>query len=346
MTDLCLRPYLRMKGVIANQGVRSSCGPGIISLRTLLSSYSMPIYEKWQSLGGKQGRLGNSIGDQQKFDVDNHKFWGQKFEHGTIIDFGTGTVSSALSGDGAGGGAALPETPYMLTLESIQCKNTTKGEFEGDELWIRLILSTKATLNEYNEVREVNRIRNYRNNFRPGHNIHVGLLLYAGSLPEIFTLSYMAIEVDLDADAEQVLNTFTKKIKEKEGIWFTTGNSTFESILSFNIIMNALGTGSCMIDPNPWVHWIGGVAGTAMEFGLSSILVWYKSELIAAHQISFLGENLLKESHGELPARTEEKPTELTLYGSSASEKITILMRVDYSLYENGDICENADTPV
>jgi len=44
MSELSLRPYLRMKDAIAGKGVRAYCERGDISLRNILSSFNMPIY--------------------------------------------------------------------------------------------------------------------------------------------------------------------------------------------------------------------------------------------------------------------------------------------------------------
>lgn len=338
MTTLSLRPRLSMKGPGGQRSLRDACGEGPLSLRAVLSSFSMPIYEKWQALGGGQGRLGWALENQRQVSIGDRHFTGQRFEHGTAIDFGQGTVSAALTGGGTGGGASLPEVPYMLTLESVQCHNQSQGEAGADELWIRFILSTSATLNEGGEVSSV---VNYRNdNVHAGQSYPADVLLYAGSLPEVCKLSYMAIEVDADFDADQVMGTFTSKVKEHEKLWFTAGNDVFEGAMWANIVLNSLGTSLCVADPNPWVHWIGGIAGTGMEIALISILRWYKSELIGANELTLLGENLRQESQGALPEGTGEDPIEMKVLGSSATDKISFFMHCAFSRFDNGDIRE------
>lgn len=342
MTALSARQYLEYRRADgARAGVRAGCGSssGQLSLRGRLQSVSPAIFDKWKNLGGPSSRLGHPRGEQRTFPMGNREFRGQLFDKGTIIDFGAGSVSAALYGGGAGGGAALPETPYLLTLEEFRCVKRTQGEAgDEDEMWLRCIISAAGTLQEDDAV---SRVIDYRNNHvRSGVGSAPNIPLYAGSLPETFKVSYMAIEVDLEEDAQQVMRTFTSKVQEKEKLWFSPGSSTIDGILWFNIAMNSLGTSLCVADPNPWVHWIGGVAGTGMEIALISIMNWYKSELIAANEVSFLGENLINESSGDLPAGTGEDPIEVNVYGSSATDKKNILMHVSFSRYDNGDIRE------
>lgn len=305
MNELRLRPYLQMKGAFAQQGLRACCGTGDTSLRAVLSSFSLPIYEKWESLGMDRDRLGMAVGDNQNLTAGDLRITVQKFEHGTITDLGIGTVSAALSGGGGmGGGASLPETPYVLTLEQVKCNKKTEGEVLEDELWVRPIVSVDASLNEEGETVK---LLDYRNDHvNAGQDISTNLLLYEGSLPDIFTLCYIAIEVDAEHDAEVVIRNFTEKIRED-------GELTFDSFSLETQIAEL-------------ILWH---ASPLVALGL---IGWLPPEMIAADKIVFLGEKLQEWSRGELPISNAGF---IRLEGGTNLE-----VQVFFSRDENGDIRE------
>ncbi len=299
------------------------------------------IYDKWKALGGENGVLGGSITSPYAVHPDTPGVQQQKFKGGRITDFGNGLVSAAFSGGGAGGGASIPEIPYMLTLEEMRCKGQTKGEPGADELWLRTIVQTNGTLNENGEVSCI--VDYHNDDVNTGEYFAPNLVLYGGRLPETFKLSYMAIQVNLDEDAQGAMNTFTEKVKETGQQWFTTGNSLFEFIIGWNMASNSLGGAICVASGNPWAQWIGGVAGIAVDALLVWVLSWYKTKLIGTNLSPYLGQVLLDESSGKLalPAGTGGTPAEVQIYGSSAKDKIIELVAVTYGQFDNGDIRED-----
>jgi len=342
MCDLSVRQFLQAIGADPSQGVRH-LAPNLtdISLRFILQGAHQvhgAIYTKWMSLGGGLGRLGYPISEQQALNPSYPAIQGQRFENGSIIDLGYGTLSSALND-----GTSLPEIPYVLTLEGFRCEQkTTRDVFEGgeDELWLRFIVSTSAKLNDAGQVSQVIDYRN--DHVISGDDIFVGRVLYSGKLPESMSLACMAIEVDLEYDAEQVMTVFSDKAREHAHLWFSPGSGEVDFFFTFNLIMNAFGTGACTATgPSHPAFWIGGLAGTGLEIVLKLARDWYKSELIGAFLNAQLGADLEKANLGTLPAGTGDKPIEQELRRSSATDKIIVFMDVSFSRYDNGDIRED-----
>ncbi len=337
MSNLSVRQFLKDKGADPYQGVKHLAKAlHINSLRLLLcGGYEIrgDIYNEWERLGRGAGKLGYAISNLQVLNPEHSNTKGQKFENGAIIDFGNGVLSSALND-----GTVLPETPYVLTLEEIQCTKQTKEEFGADKLWIRLIVTTSPSLNGG----ELNQIIDYKNdNVHAGDHFYVGRVLYSGTLPEYMELAYMAIEVDLESDAEQVMNTFAEKIKIATTPVFNTGSAVTETILWFNIAMNGIGITACeATGPANPAFWIGGIAGTALEGVLLLARSWYETELIGAFQRSIDGLEIQKVSLGTspLPPGTGRVPIEVPIVGSSGN--LRVLMLVSFNHYPDGDIKE------
>ena len=335
MSNLSLRQYLQAKQYDSTQGIRYIFrSRNISSLRLLLfdgHEVQGVIYKEWESLGLGMGKLGFPIDSRQVLNSNYPEIQGQRFENGTITDLGYGTVSAALND-----GTSLPEIPYKLTLEKFRCEKRTTGEpGDEDEMWIRLIVSNQS-LNGQNEMFKV---YDYRNeHVRPHSDYPINLTLYQGKLPEIMQLSYMALEVDLDAAADNTLAIFTDKIKTDAEKWFSSELPNFESALRLIIAGNSMICIPLCALGGPYSAIIGTIAGGVLDGVLVVTIDWNRAELIGADRIDCLGPVLRDQNLTTLPTGSASYEV---VYGATLNEEIKEKVTVSYSRYDNGDIGEH-----
>lgn len=303
---------------------------------TIVSS-APTILAKWQSLGGAGGPLGASIGALKRCEVQGREVWAQSFEHGAIVDLGNGTVSAGLGNGGSGGGASLPETPYRLTLEGIRCDKGTAGEIGTDEVWTRLVFATAPSAGTPGARLYVADAR-YQD-MGPGRSIQgIGQVIYEGPLPELFSFQMLSIEVNFQPDADEVMLDFVAKLQDEAGLWFTPGQDSTETQLTFNLWANRIVGGVLVAMGDFWTKVITAVMEPTMEAILTALQGWYKSRLLGVTAFPPLGEFVRQLAAGQYPP--EESPQAVQVYGNPPDPSHPLLMKVRYLAGPDGAVLE------
>jgi hypothetical protein len=162
---------------------------------------------------------------------DNNKFALQRFTNGLVY-----RVNNSKFASTSNDGISLPKIPYVLTLDSVICEKETPGP-GSDDFWITLVTSTSKSARASGEKTTLCRWRDTTFDDREHHDTKK--VLFQGSLPDVMTVSLLALEVDGEGQAKEVLNKFDSETAKFDGN--IAYDEAEEVIVELSTLLGALG---------------------------------------------------------------------------------------------------------